>query len=321
MTPPAATMVPAQAPRGARAALRRRWPIYRRPLWVGFSALGVVLLVWLFVTASAVPGAKIGFDLYAYWNVNPFHAYDNPLGSLGSFTYSPAAALVFAPAHLIPFEAFYALWTALLAAILVGLCRRNTLVWLCFLPIPLELWHGNIHLVLAAVCVLGFRYPALWSVALLTKVTPGVGLLWFAVRREWRSLGIALGATAVVALVSFVVAPGAWGDWIRFLTDSGVNGPGQNDKEYLRFVPPLAIRVVGAAVLVTWGALTDRRWTVPVAATLALPVLWITGPAILAALPALRRVPAAPRAAAMTDGLAPKPLARTVGAAGDARPT
>lgn len=30
-----------------------------------------------------------------------------------------------------------------------------------------------------------------------------------------------------------------------------------------------------------WGARTDRRWTVIVAATLALPVLWIAGLAML----------------------------------------
>ena len=41
--------------------------------------------------------------------------------------------------------------------------------------------------------VLGFRWPFTWAFVLLTKVTPGVGLLWFAVRREWRSLAIALG--------------------------------------------------------------------------------------------------------------------------------
>jgi hypothetical protein len=36
-----------------------------------------------------------------------------------------------------------------------------------------------------------------------------------------------------------------------------------------------------AVVVVVWGARTDRRWTVVVAATLALPVLWIAGLATL----------------------------------------
>lgn len=43
---------------------------------------------------------------------------------------------------------------------------------------------GNIHTLLAIATVLGFRHPAAWTAVLLTKVTPGVGLVWFAVRRE-----------------------------------------------------------------------------------------------------------------------------------------
>ncbi|HTC85513.1 MAG TPA: hypothetical protein VK656_02350, partial [Candidatus Acidoferrum sp.] len=35
---------------------------------------------------------------------------------------------------------------------------------------------------------------------------------------------------------------------------------------------------------VAWGGLTDRRWTVPIAVTLALPVVWLNGLAILVAL-------------------------------------
>ena len=61
--------------------------------------------------------------------------------------------------------------------------------------------------------MVGFRYPAAWSLILLTKVTPGIGLLWFAVRREWRSLAIALGATAVIAAVSLAIDPRAWFEW------------------------------------------------------------------------------------------------------------
>jgi len=46
-----------------------------------------------------------------------------------------------------------------------------------------------------------------------------------------------------------------------------------------------------AAIVVTWGALTDRRWTVPLASAIALPVLWINGFAMLiATIPLLPRV-------------------------------
>ena len=37
---------------------------------------------------------------------------------------------------------------------------------------------------------------------------------------------------------------------------------------------PLLARLPVAAVLVVWAARTDRRWLVPVAAVLAMPVIW-----------------------------------------------
>ena len=60
-----------------------------------------------------------------------------------------------------------------------GLARRSRasrVLWLLALPpVALELYHGNIHLWIAAAIVLGFRYPWTWAFVLLTKVTPGVG--------------------------------------------------------------------------------------------------------------------------------------------------
>jgi hypothetical protein len=87
---------------------------------------------------------------------------------------------------------------------------RRTLLVLAFPPVALELYHGNIHLLLAAAIGLGLRYPWTWAFVLLTKVTPGVGLIWFAVRREWRQLGIALGVTADRGL-SVALTPGSGG--------------------------------------------------------------------------------------------------------------
>jgi hypothetical protein len=183
---------------------------------------------------------------------------------------------------------FFTVWDAFLIVNLVWLTGRMTLVWLVFLPVPLELYHGNVHILLATVCVLGFEYPALWSIGILTKLTPGVSLLWFVVRREWKSLAWALGATAAISAVSFAIAPGAWFDWANFLRDSSSAGPQVNGGyEYL--LPPLWLRLGAAAALVVWGARTDRRWVVPVAVAISMPVIWPITPAILVALPRLRR--------------------------------
>jgi hypothetical protein len=45
----------------------------------------------------------------------------------------------------------------------------------------------------------------------------------------------------------------------------------------------MLIRLPVALGIVVWGARSDRRWTVPVAVTLAQPVLWPTSFAICAA--------------------------------------
>ena len=146
-------------------------------------------------------------------------------------------------------------------------------------PVAIDIWYGNIHLLMALAIVLGFRYPAAWSLLLLTKITPGVGLLWFAFRREWRSLAVALGATAAIAAVSFLLAPGLWQEWVEQLQRSSTRPP-----QFGIFPDaPARVRLIPAALLVAWGALTNRAWTVPVAATLALPVLWFNGLAMLAA--------------------------------------
>jgi hypothetical protein len=209
------------------------------------------------------------------------------------------------PVHLLSFDFFFVLWDAFLFVNLLWLTRRYALAWLVFLPVSLELYHGNVHLLLATVCVLGFEYPALWSIGILTKVTPGVSLLWFVVRREWRSLAWALGATAVIAAVSFAIAPGAWWDWVKFLQSSNDTGPVVNDK-LASLIPPLWLRIGVAALLVIWGARTDRRWVVPVATAIAMPVIWPITPAILMAIPRLRGKAARPGGASDSPKLEPE---------------
>ena len=93
--------------------------------------------------------------------------------------------------------------------------------------------------------------------------------LWFVVRREWRQLGIALGATAAIALVSFILMPQAWRDWVDLLrANTGKGGT------WAAIPIPLLIRGPIGVVLIIWGARRNQRWTVPVGAMLALPALW-----------------------------------------------
>jgi hypothetical protein len=262
-------------------AVRISTPV-RRAFVDGTIVAGLLFAAYLFLVVAPAAGT-FGFDAYAYWAVDPANPYAATAGALGAFTYSPVLALAFSPFGILPFWQFLWLWTALLVGTAVWLGGRPVrpiLAVFAFPPVALELYHGNVHLLMAAAIALGFRYPAAWSFVVLTKVTPGVGLVWFLVRREWRALAIALGVTAALAGLSFAFDPASWRSW---LTDSlGATVAGAPLNQFALPVP-LWVRLPAALVVVAWGARTDRRWTVPVAATLALPVLWPSGLAMLAA--------------------------------------
>ena len=284
-------------------------PAARRALRHGAILAGLLFLGYLFVVVAPQAGT-VGFDALSYWIYSIDDPYRITHGTMGSFVYSPVAARLFQLDSLLPFWQFLWLWLALLVGTILWLGgRRWWLALLAFPPIALELYHGNIHLLIAAAIALGFRYPAAWSFVLLTKVTPGVGLLWFGVRREWRSLGIALGVTAALVAVSLVFDTRLWFEWWeQQLAVSLAQPPNQP-----QIAIPLFVRLAAAAVLVAWGAHTNRRWTVPVAAAIAMPVLWIAAFAVLAALPALGRRELRSREEAAAD------LAREAGAATEAR--
>lgn len=245
------------------------------------SAFVSIALVWY---GFRPMWGSIGGDSFAYWNVDAADPYGAWFSGNGEFLYSPVAAQLMSVFHLLPWEVFRFAWIVALAIVAARLAGW----WVLLLPVVLlEVFPGNIHILLAAAIVIGFRHPAAWSVVLLTKVTPGVGLLWFAARREWRSLGIALAATVVIAAISFAYAPALWLDWVSHLL-------GDPTRVALGAVTiPFAVRAPLAALLVTWGARTDRRWTVPVAAMLAVPNLWLGSFAMVIAVVPLMRPPRA----------------------------
>ena len=252
---------------------------HARALRDGAILAGLLFTAYLFLVV-APQSQTVGFDALSYWIYSIDDPYKITHGTMGSFVYSPVAARLFQADSLLPFWQYLWLWLATLLATALWLGgRRYWLAVLAFPPVAFELYHGNIHLLIAAAIALGFRYPAAWAFVLLTKVTPGVGLLWFVVRREWRNLAIALGVTGAVVAVSLVVDTRLWQEWIdKELLVSLRQPPNQPQIEI-----PLLIRLPIAAAVVTWGALRNRKWTVPLAAALAMPVLWISAFSVLAA--------------------------------------
>jgi Glycosyltransferase family 87 len=255
-------------------AIDDRW---RRVLYHSAVVVGLVFAAYLFLVSESQKGS-VAYDIAAYYSFNLAHPYQGNVGDLGFFAYSPPIALLLAPFHVLPWLAFVSLWYTILLSAVVWLGRWSFLAVLAFPPVAIDLYHGNIHLLLAVAIALGFRYPAAWSVVLLTKVTPGIGLLWFAVRREWRQLAIALGVTGAIVAVTLVTMPSQWAGWISMLVDSAGTPP-----PWPALPIPLTLRLPIAALIVVWGARTNRRWTVPLSAALSVPALWPGSFAIMAA--------------------------------------
>lgn len=219
-------------------------------------------------------------DAYAYWSTAHGSMYDGAnAGAMGAYVYSPAFSQLLAPVTWLPWPLFVTAWTALNLGLVWWLLGRWSLPAMLFLPIPFEIVSGNIHLLYAAFLVAGFRFSAAWALPLLTKVTPGVGLAWFLVRREWRPLAVALGVTAAVAAVSFVLDGDGWRTWIAVIT-----GSSSTPETVGWFLPvSLLVRLPVAVLVAAAAGLTGRAWLLPVAVVLAMPVVWVNSLAVLAA--------------------------------------
>jgi hypothetical protein len=246
------------------------------------GAIGAVLL-WVGVTALTEPydwtTLGTGHDARPYWTA----AFQAPyatsrVGEHNAYLYSPAFLQVIAPLRALPWQAFVGAWTALLIAATVFLVGPALLGLGLLIALP-EIFGGNITLLLAAAIVLGFRWPATWSFVLLTKVTPGIGLLWFAVRREWRALAVAAGATLLFVAISYALAPpGVWFAWINELSANATT-----PIESGSLPVPLLVRLPLAALVIAWGAAGNRRWALPIGCLLALPVIWYGSLSLLVA--------------------------------------
>ena len=217
--------------------------------------VGYLIGVTVFLLVLLKPLTGGWRDASAYYTLG----LDDPYGvayAAGGIRYAPAFFQVTEPLRWLGWPEFLFLWTAVQLTALWIMAGPIAPALLLIPLVALEVWFSNINILLALAITLGFRWPALWSIVLLTKITPGVGLLWFAVRREW----------------------------LRAITSA-------TPPDRVLDLGPLAVRLALAAAVVAVGALRDRPWTVPIAATIAMPVLWPTTLAVLVAVVPLSRAP------------------------------
>lgn len=160
------------------------------------------------------------------------------------FTYPPAAAVVFVPFALMSRGVGLVVLTCVFLAALALVLRlvilaafphtgaRPALVVAVLLaavspvfePVRDTLSYGQINIVLMAlvaadVLVRAPRWPrgVLVGIAIAIKLTPAVFLLYFLVRRDWRALFTAAGATVAMVALGFVVRPR---DSVTYWTDT-----------------------------------------------------------------------------------------------------
>ena len=267
------------------ADLRRRAGLGRSGLDLERLSLGAALIFGLvFGVGQATGRMPFPIDFVIYWkNTNldalyPVYVTDGPT----PYLYAPVLAQLLLPLHALPFELVETGWTVL-CFLSLWYCVR---VWTIpvviggFLSIWIQprdgilgtvewVFLGNVQVPMAAAIVAGMRHPGWFAVPLLTKVTPGVGLLWYAFRGEWRRFGLGLLIAGTIAVVSLLLAPGTWADWLAFLSRNNGRPAVPPDVG-----PPLALRLLAAVLLVAWGARTNRPWVVAVAGALALPVIY-----------------------------------------------
>jgi len=225
------------------------------------AGVAVIVFVWWLLTFN-----DYQHDARAYWALDLESLYARgQVGGEDAYLYSPAFAQIFVPLTWLPWTVFAGVWAALnllALAWMAGPVIGALLLVIPGSPVIDEVGTGNIHLLIAAAIVIGFRWQAAWAFNLLTKVTPGVGILWFAGARRWRSLLIAIGVTVAISIVSFALGPGLWFDWVEVLT-------GNVDRSIpseIAIIPgPLWARTVVAGALALVGGWRGWRWSVPVA--------------------------------------------------------
>lgn len=228
-----------------------------------------------------------GWDAAAYRNAWRGDMYGGSVGEFGRYLYSPAFAHLVWPLAQAAWPVFCAVFMMVNALGLAWLLRPLPLtiavpLWLAGLQ---EIVSGNIFIPMAVVTVLGMTRPHLWAFVALTKVTPALGPVWFALRGEWSAVAKAAATTVAVTGASYVVAPGLWNAWFSFLVDQSQISGGAIGYD---FIPGPLYRIPVALALVVWGARRNHVWLLPVAMVLATPFVWNGSFTLLAAIPRLR---------------------------------
>jgi hypothetical protein len=277
----------------ARAALALPVDRGSRIALVVLAAIGAALFAVVAVTRWGTPG-----DEYAYWLAaqrlvagQPLYDPTATLVTPYTYLYPPPLAQALAPLTLVlSDDAFNIAWTVLLLACLWWLGGRNLFVALAliaFVPVAVELWYRNVHLILAVLIVLGLRRGGWWfSVGAAIKITPALGILYLASRGRYRDAAVAAVVGGALLSASVALAPDAWREFVEVVLN-----PARSTGAGIVAVPFWARLLAGAVLAVAAGRIRPGigEPLLVVALVIANPTLYVTALSMLVAVVPLWR--------------------------------
>ena len=277
-------------------------PVRLGRMWLpapGLLVLAMIGATFLIVVAAyrwPTPADELSYYIGARRLIDGVPLYDPTAAVVTpyAYRYPPPLAQFLVPFALLMSPAlFTATWTVLLMGCLYWLAGRDIWVMLAliaFPPVAVELWYRNIHLILAVLLVLGMRrWSSFHAIGASIKFAPGLGIIYLVVRRRWREALVAAAVGLAILLVSYVLNPGAWAQFIDITLYRGLL-----DESGFAAVPYVVRLAAGLALAVVAGLLVSRRLgeaLLVVAVTIALPTLWLTALSTLSALYLVLRVP------------------------------
>ncbi len=254
---------------------------------VGLVLGGAIALAALVVIAKDNSG--IGFDTPSYWYAGrhviegaPLYQPD-PYSTLGLYTYQPVFAQLFVPLALLPEVLVAWVWrvTGVLCLRYIVGSWKATIISCAFLPVLTELSISNVTLQIAAVLVFALRdkrgaYLLPWAAALKFGPVLIVPYLWF--RRPETRRPLIVGALVFLAacLVSFILAPRLWADYVDMLRFQNVTE--LSGMQVIHLIPSgggidFIARFGLAALVAVVAAIVNRDWLAYAAASITCPVL------------------------------------------------
>jgi len=259
----------------------------QRFILIVLAAVGALLMAVIIYSFWPLPG-----DNLAYWIAGQRLAAGEAVYTVGeaafapyAYHYPPPLAQLLAPFTLfVPAVVYVAAYRALELLVtweLAGRRMLSMLALIAFLPVALELRFENVHLLMAIGIVLGLgRWPWLFSVLAIVKVSPGLGIVYLVLRRRWRDVILASAVGAVIVGVSIVLSPELWLAWLDAIAGrTAITGNS--------LIPvPYALRALGGLGLTIAGGIIGRRrgeLLLVAGMTLANPNLALNGFAVLAA--------------------------------------